>query len=99
MISDLELIQNITALGLIALFLIVMKPLIKVLAQKLSDKLNGTNGYSRLEERINKIEGNHLEDVYRRLDNLERDTREMRDEIEEIKIRLVKIETRLNGRN
>jgi len=97
--EEYEIIQNITALGLIALFLIVMKPLIRVLARKLSDKLNGTNGYSRLEERINRIEENHLDDVCRRLDNLERDSRELRNEVEEIKIRLTKIETKLNGFN
>jgi len=97
--GGLEIIQNITALGVIALFLLVMKPLIRVFAQKLSDKVNGNNGYSRLEKRISLIENNHLEDVGRRLDNLERDSREIRKEIEEIKIRLVRIEARLNGYN
>jgi len=96
--GEIEFIQNITALGLIALFLIVMKPLIKVLARKLSDKLNGTNGYSRLEERIRDLEDNHLEDVNRRSDNLERDTREMREDIENIKIKLAKLEAKFNNK-
>lgn len=92
-------IQNISAIGLIALFLIIMRPLILVISQRLKDKLNGTNGYSRLEKRLNQLENNHLEDVNRRLDNLERDTRELRDDIEEVKIRVVRIEARMNGKH
>jgi len=100
-----EFIQNITALGLIALFLIiVVKPLMVVFLRRLQDKINGTNGYSRLEkkwselqEEVEQLSNNHLGDIERRIAELENMAKEASKEREEIKIRLVKLEAKING--
>jgi hypothetical protein len=94
--QELELLTNIGAIGVIGIFIyFILKPLIELLVQKLKDKMNGTNGYSRLETQIKQIEGNHLTDVHRRLDVLERRQDEFLKVLNNIENRLIRIETKL----
>lgn len=97
--AEAEFIQNMSAIGLIALFLIVIRPLISVFAQKMEDKLNGRNGYSRLEQRIQRIESNHLGDIERRLNNHDKLIEKIREELEEIKIDVAKIKFKVGINN
>ena len=94
--QELELITNLGAIGVIGIFIyFILKPLIELLIQKLKDKLNGTNGYSRLEEKINKIGNHQLTDVHRRLDVLERRQDEFLKVLNNIENRLIRIETKM----
>jgi len=88
-------IQNITAIGLIALFIIVVvRPLIQILVQRLQNKTNN-NGINKLKSRLDILETNHMSDILRRLDNLEHKQDEFSKELENIKIELVRIKSRL----
>jgi len=88
-------IQNITAIGLIALFIIVVvRPLIQILVQRLQNKTNN-NGINKLKSRLDMLETNHMSDILRRLDNLEHKQDEFSKELENIKIELVRIKSRL----
>lgn len=95
-------ITKITALAFATTFLLVMKPLISVFAKRLQDKINGTNGYSRMEQRLNRLENNHLTDIEKRIDRVENRMEvgfgEFREKIEDLNVRVAKIETKLNNR-
>jgi len=90
-----NIIQNISAMGLIALFiLIVIKPLMPLLVQRLQNRTNN-NGINKLKDRLDSLEHNHMSDVLRRIENLERKQDEFSKELENIKIELVKLKTKL----
>jgi len=52
-------LQNITAIGLIALFIIVLKPIMPLLVQRLQNKTN-SNGINKLKSRLDSLENNHI---------------------------------------
>lgn len=87
-ISD---IRDLTAIALIGLFIIlVVKPLLSVLISRLQGNINNNN-YTKLDARMNKLETNHLIDINRRLLNLETKQDKFQEELEKIKIEIVKI--------
>lgn len=94
-------IQNITALGLIALFIwVVIRPLIPFI---LENRKKYTN--NRIEKRIKDLETfreqteeNHFHEYNYRIGRLEDDMKDVKKDVENIKIELVRIKSIVNGK-
>lgn len=95
---SIEEIQNFTAIGLIALFIIVViRPLMPLLVQRLQNRTNN-NGINRLKDRLDELENNHMHDILRRLNNLERKQDEFSKELENVKIEMVKVKLKIDNK-
>ena len=79
-IQTLTILKDISWAGVMALIVLcLLKPLITYFIAK----KNGINNQS-LSDRLDSLEFNHLEDVNRRLDNLERGQKEIWDKLNAI---------------
>ena len=92
-----DFIQNITAIGLIALFLVVMRPLILSIAERLKITQNN-NDYKKLSKQVSQLRENEFFHLEKRLDRLERNQEDFRSKIEEMDLRLSKVEWMLNNK-
>jgi len=92
-----DFIQNITAIGLIALFLVVMRPLILSIAERLKITQNN-NDYKKLSKQVSQLRENEFFHLEKRLDRLEKNQEDFRSKIEEMDLRLSKVEWMLNNK-
>ena len=100
-IQTLTILKDISWAGVMALIIItIIKPLIEYFIKKynhtgssylqeLSDKFDG------LEYNLNNLENNHLNDVCRRLENLERGQKELEEKINAIDKKVAILENKI----
>ncbi len=90
-IQTLTILKDISWAGVMALIVLcLLKPLITYFIAK----KNGINNQS-LSDRLDSLEFNHLEDVNRRLDNLERGQKEIEEKINAIDKKVAILENKI----
>ncbi len=91
-IQTLTILIDISWAGVMALIVLcLLKPLITYFIAK----RNGTNNQS-LSDRLDSLEFNHLEDVNRRLDNLEKGQKEIEEKLNVIDKKVAILENKFN---